>query len=304
MVRDELKDLGFNKDEIDAGGLRVTTTFDEQAQDAAQTAATEGFPPPPNDGVKMGSSRSTRAPAQSSRSTAARTGSAASSTTPRSGSRRLDDEGVHRRGRAAERLHPVEHLQRQLALLHRGRRRSRSTTRAEPATGRRSRCSTPPSSRSTPPSSTSPSRWGRRRSPTPPRDAGLDTDEPRRRQPAGHARVGGVLAARHGQRVRHLRRTRACTPSPSRCSRSPTPTAACCTRPRRAVGAGLPGRHRQRGDLRPGPGGDQAAPVPRRRTSDVRRPARPATTRAMTAWFIGYTPQLVTAVAFHRELRR
>jgi membrane peptidoglycan carboxypeptidase len=54
MVRDELKELGFTKDEIDGGGLRVTTTFDEQAQEAAQTAGTEGFPPPPNDGVKMG----------------------------------------------------------------------------------------------------------------------------------------------------------------------------------------------------------------------------------------------------------
>lgn len=54
MVRDELKGLGFSKDEIDAGGLRVTTTFDQQAQEAAQTAATEGFPPPPNDGVKLG----------------------------------------------------------------------------------------------------------------------------------------------------------------------------------------------------------------------------------------------------------
>jgi membrane peptidoglycan carboxypeptidase len=54
MVRDELKHLGFSKEEIDAGGLRVTTTFDQQAQDAAQTAATEGFPPAPNNGVKMG----------------------------------------------------------------------------------------------------------------------------------------------------------------------------------------------------------------------------------------------------------
>ncbi|HEX5017976.1 MAG TPA: transglycosylase domain-containing protein [Actinomycetes bacterium] len=54
MVRDELRSLGFSKDEIDAGGLRVTTTFNEQAQDAAQQAATEGFPPEPNDGVKMG----------------------------------------------------------------------------------------------------------------------------------------------------------------------------------------------------------------------------------------------------------
>ncbi len=54
MVRDELKGLGFSKDEIDAGGLRVTTTFDQQAQDAAQTAATEGFPTPPNEGVKLG----------------------------------------------------------------------------------------------------------------------------------------------------------------------------------------------------------------------------------------------------------
>jgi membrane peptidoglycan carboxypeptidase len=54
MVRDELKDLGFDREEIDAGGLRVTTTFDRQAQQAAQLAATEGFPPEPNRGVKMG----------------------------------------------------------------------------------------------------------------------------------------------------------------------------------------------------------------------------------------------------------
>jgi membrane peptidoglycan carboxypeptidase len=54
MVRDELKELGFSKDEIDAGGLRITTTFNEQAQEAAQEAATEGFPPEPNDGVQMG----------------------------------------------------------------------------------------------------------------------------------------------------------------------------------------------------------------------------------------------------------
>ena len=54
MVRDELRSLGFNRQEIDAGGLRVTTTFNKQAQAAAQVAATEGFPPPPNDGVKMG----------------------------------------------------------------------------------------------------------------------------------------------------------------------------------------------------------------------------------------------------------
>jgi membrane peptidoglycan carboxypeptidase len=54
MVRDELKQLGFSRAEIDGGGLRVTTTFDEQAQDAAQEAMTSGFPPPPNDGVKAG----------------------------------------------------------------------------------------------------------------------------------------------------------------------------------------------------------------------------------------------------------
>ena len=54
MVRDELKDLGFSKDEIDAGGLRITTTFNEQAQDAAHEAATENFPTEPNNGVKLG----------------------------------------------------------------------------------------------------------------------------------------------------------------------------------------------------------------------------------------------------------
>ena len=54
FVRDELRKLGFSGQEIDGGGLRVTTTFNEQAQVAAEQAVTEGFPPPPNDRVQAG----------------------------------------------------------------------------------------------------------------------------------------------------------------------------------------------------------------------------------------------------------
>ena len=54
FVRDELRSLGFSGEEIDGGGLRVTTTFDETAQEAAVEAVTENFPPAPNVGVQAG----------------------------------------------------------------------------------------------------------------------------------------------------------------------------------------------------------------------------------------------------------
>ena len=41
MVEDELRDLGFSAEEINGGGLQVTTTFDEQAMDAAIAAVRE-----------------------------------------------------------------------------------------------------------------------------------------------------------------------------------------------------------------------------------------------------------------------
>ena len=126
MVRDELKDLGFSKEEIDAGGLRVTTTFDQQAQDAAQTAATDGFPPEPNNGVKMGLV-----------SVEPDTGAVKAIYGGKNWEKsqyndaigcdpgRLHDQGLHHRGRPAERVHLGEHLQRQLAVLHRGRPQTR-----------------------------------------------------------------------------------------------------------------------------------------------------------------------------------
>ena len=78
--------------------------------------------------------------------------------------------------------------------------------------------------------------------------------------------------------------------------------AACCTRPRSSRREGLPGRHRQRGDLRPGAGGDRHGTGAY--ATNLGRPAAGKTGNheGLTAWFIGYTPQLVTAVAFHREL--
>ena len=44
MVRDELVRLGFNEDEIEGGGLRVTTTFTQKAMDAAQEGVAEVRP--------------------------------------------------------------------------------------------------------------------------------------------------------------------------------------------------------------------------------------------------------------------
>jgi membrane peptidoglycan carboxypeptidase len=44
MVKNELEHLGFDESEIDAGGLRVTTTFTKKAMDAAQAAVQEVAP--------------------------------------------------------------------------------------------------------------------------------------------------------------------------------------------------------------------------------------------------------------------
>ena len=48
MVRDELHELGFTDQEIDGGGLRITTTFTQQAMSAAEQAVAAQRP----DGLK------------------------------------------------------------------------------------------------------------------------------------------------------------------------------------------------------------------------------------------------------------
>ena len=53
-VRQELRDLGYSETEIDTGGLRVTTTFSANAIADAETAVEDGFPPAPNDHVEAG----------------------------------------------------------------------------------------------------------------------------------------------------------------------------------------------------------------------------------------------------------
>lgn len=54
FVRQELNDLGYSDREIDTGGLRITTTFDEGAIQDAEQAVEQGFPPAPNDHVEAG----------------------------------------------------------------------------------------------------------------------------------------------------------------------------------------------------------------------------------------------------------
>ena len=54
QVREELLDLGYSEQQIDAGGLRVTTTLNEKAQRAAVAAVEEGFPKENAKGVRAG----------------------------------------------------------------------------------------------------------------------------------------------------------------------------------------------------------------------------------------------------------
>ena len=77
MVRSELKKLGFNDEQIDGGGLRVTTTFTQKAMNAAREG--DARPAAGRPGVqrqepaRRGRDRRARAPARSAASTAART---------------------------------------------------------------------------------------------------------------------------------------------------------------------------------------------------------------------------------------
>ena len=53
-VQDELRATGFTQEQIDAGGLRVVTTFSEQSQEAAEDAVAEQAPTSGMDGVRIG----------------------------------------------------------------------------------------------------------------------------------------------------------------------------------------------------------------------------------------------------------
>lgn len=53
-VQDEMKTRGFTQEQIDAGGLRVTTTFDEKAQEAATNAVKQQAPTTNMEGVRIG----------------------------------------------------------------------------------------------------------------------------------------------------------------------------------------------------------------------------------------------------------
>ena len=154
LVKQELLATGdFTEEQIDGGGLRITTTFTPEAMEAVEqgghraaarraTSSCTSAPPP---------SRS--APARCAASTAARTTSTPRSTGrsraawPDRRSRRRTDVAAIRDG-----LLPQRHLRGQQPDRHRAAPSSR--TRATPTTARPSRCSTPPRTPSTPPSST------------------------------------------------------------------------------------------------------------------------------------------------------
>lgn len=53
-VQDEMKARGFTQEQIDAGGLRVTTTFDKKAQEAATNAIKQQAPTTNMKGVRIG----------------------------------------------------------------------------------------------------------------------------------------------------------------------------------------------------------------------------------------------------------
>ncbi len=53
-VQDELLSKGFTQEQIDAGGLRVVTTFSEQSQEAAEDAVAEQAPTSGMEGVRIG----------------------------------------------------------------------------------------------------------------------------------------------------------------------------------------------------------------------------------------------------------
>jgi membrane peptidoglycan carboxypeptidase len=54
MVEQQLADLGFDEEEIQRGGLRITSTFDRQAQRAATAAVKKAGPQSGTDGLRIG----------------------------------------------------------------------------------------------------------------------------------------------------------------------------------------------------------------------------------------------------------
>ncbi|MBI1349574.1 MAG: penicillin-binding protein [Actinomycetales bacterium] len=54
MVEQQLADLGFDETEVQRGGLRITSTFDRQAQRAAQAAVRKKGPKSGTDGLRIG----------------------------------------------------------------------------------------------------------------------------------------------------------------------------------------------------------------------------------------------------------
>lgn len=54
MVQQQLVDLGFDEEEIQRGGLRITSTFDRQAQRAAQQAVRKVGPASGTEGLRIG----------------------------------------------------------------------------------------------------------------------------------------------------------------------------------------------------------------------------------------------------------
>ena len=81
-ANEQLAAMGYSPDDVNMAGLQVKTTFDRQKQDAAVAAVAQYDPVTPCPGCASGWPPSSRGPARWRRSTAARTTSRTSSTTP------------------------------------------------------------------------------------------------------------------------------------------------------------------------------------------------------------------------------
>ena len=321
MVRDELHALGFSDEEIDGGGLRVTTTFTQKAMTAAErgvlAARPEGFS---DKQLHVGGGERRARHRRAAR------------LLRRPGLPRVPDQLGGRRRRpgstfkpfavaagAQGRLLPQGHLRRQLAVhsataprSQRGSERGGTDygdavsllTATEESINTAFVDLTDRDARRPGEDPRRPrTRWASRR--TGDQDATAIPTTARPRADDRHrARHGHGQPDQHGERLRHhrQRRRRADVHVIEKVVDADGETLY-----DHKVTTGRRARRRTSPPTRPTPcsRSSSTAPAPPRWRSAVRPPARPAprpttTDEVSSAWFVGYTPQLATAVMYVR----